>query len=106
MEWSPVSGNFSIQSFSDEGASLDLCFSFLDLCHDAINILQLLATFPENFGIFQNFILSFALNLLWDVVDVVPAVLLVQADELVEVALAPAGKSLAKKRIRIGFISL
>ncbi len=94
MERSTISSHFSVECFLDEGTSLDLCFALLDLGHDSVDVLQLLASLPKDFGIFENFFGRFALNLLRDVVDVVAAVFLMQADELVEVPLAPVGEAL------------
>jgi hypothetical protein len=56
--------------------------------------LQLVAPLPEHLGVVEDLVRGLALDLLRDVVDVVAAVLLVQADELVEVALAPVREPL------------
>ena len=94
MERSTISGNFGVECFLDEGASLDLSLALLDLGHDSVDVLQLVASFPKYFGIFENFFGRFTLDLLGDVVDVVAAVLLVQANELIKVPLAPVGETL------------
>ena len=94
MERGAISGDLGIESFLDESSPLDLGLALLDLRHDAVDVLQLVAAFPEHLGVLHDLILTLALDLLRDVLDVVAAVLLVQTDELVEVALAPDGESL------------
>ena len=94
MEGGTISGNLGIESLLDEGSPLDLGLSLLDLGHDAVDVLQFVAALPENLGVLHDLVLSLALDLLGNVFDVVAAVLLVQADELVEVALGPVGETL------------
>lgn len=104
MEWSTISGNLGVKSLLDESSPLDLGLALLDLGHDAVHILQLVATFPEDLGVLQNLVRGLAFDLLRDVVDVVTAVLLVEADELVEVALAPVREALQNNRFNFQFI--
>ena len=52
---------------------------------------------PEDLAVLDNFVWRFSLHLLGDVVYLVPAILFVQPDKLVEVALGPIGKTLESK---------
>ena len=64
MEWSTISSHFGIKCFLDKGAPLDLCLALLDLGHDPVDVLQLVASLPKDFGIFENLFGRFAFDLL------------------------------------------
>lgn len=98
MKRSAISCDLCVEGFPDERAPLDFRFALFDLGHDPVNVLQLVASLPEDFWIFHNFFLRFSLDFFGDVLDVVAPVLLVQADELVEVALAPVRETLEESK--------
>ena len=79
---------------SNERPSLYLGLSLLDLSHNPVDVLQLLAPIPEDLAVLLHLFGSLALHFLRDGVDLVSAVFLVQTDELVEVALCPVGEAL------------
>ena len=53
--------------------------------------------FPENLAVLDHLVWGLSLDFLGNVVDLIPAVLLVKSDELVEVALGPVGETLQRK---------
>merc|ERR1719295_480269 len=52
---------------------------------------------PEYLAVFDDLVWGLSLDLFGNVVDLIPAVLLVQTDELIEVALRPVGETLLQE---------
>lgn len=97
MEGRTIPSHLGIQSSFYARPTLDLRLTPLDLCHYAVNVLEFVASLPENCGIFHYLFWSLALHLFGNVFDVIPAVFLVGLDELVEVALGPVRESLSQQ---------
>lgn len=97
-----VACHLGIERFLDAGAPLNLGLAFLDEIQDAVDVLELVAALPEHLGVLEDFFGRLALDLARDRVQVLPPVLLVGLDELVEVALGPPGEALVEQPLLLG----
>ena len=106
VEGGPIAGHFGVQGLFDGRPSLDLGLAPLNLGEDSVAVLQLRATLPEHGAVLHHLLRGLALHFFGDVLDVVPAVLLVGLDELVEVPLGPVEEALRQQNVSLGKLLL
>ena len=94
MVWLQLQTHLCVQGLLDANPALDACLSSLNLGHDPLYVLQLVASLPEHTAVVMDLVGGLALHLTGDRLNVVSAKLLISFDKLLEISLAPVGEAL------------
>merc|ERR1719494_410505 len=81
----------------EPGRGDDVNIFLVNLSHDPLTVLQLTTPLPEGLAVFNHLLWRLTLHLSADVFHILPTILLVQPDELVEVSLAPVREAFLQK---------
>lgn len=87
-----IAGHLGAERPADVFLPLDLLLPLFDDAHDAVMVLQLILTLPEDLGIGTHLVWVLALHLRADVVNAVASVLGTRTHKVVEVLPGPLSK--------------